>query len=218
MKVVFLHVNLEGNENRPAHHYQKESDILASFMVESVRKAIPEAEVVQLTDEKTPAIDGCEVVRRPWTHGNPMVFRMEHYSEIEGEFLSLDTDCVVQHDVSGVFSLPFDVALTFREGPVLDPRTGADLAKVMPFNTGVVFTRNNGFWKKCLAMLPEKNLGWYSDQLVISRVVRDFNVLKLHSDNFNYTPTTEGEDVSDRLIVHYKGIWRKAIYERAEVK
>ena len=210
MKVVFLHANFGEGNRRPAHHDQKESDLLAELVGESVRRSMPGAEIVQLTDEKTPAVEGCTVVRRQWKHDNPMLFRMEHFAEIDGEFLALDTDCIVQADVSGVFSLPFDVALTIRDKPVIDPKSGKDLSLVMPFNTGVIFSRNRDLWRMAVSLVPE-NLGWYSDQLVMPKLASKFNVLKLHCDNFNYTPQVDGEDVSGRLIVHYKGKWRKHI-------
>lgn len=215
MIAAFLHVDFSGvrQENRPAHHEQRQADLIACVCVEALRLAMPDAEIVQLADESTPAVGGCRVIRREWTHDNPMVFRMEHLADLEGDVLSIDTDCIVQADVSGVFGLPFDVALTFRDKPVIDPKTGVDLQKIMPFNTGVCFTRNNAFWKECLKALPQKNLGWYADQLVISRVAGRFNVLKLHSDNFNYTPMIAGEDVRRRMIVHYKGKWRHHIVD-----
>lgn len=172
---------------------------------------MPGVEIVQLTDETTPAVVGCTVLRKAWTHQNPMVFRMEHLADMDGEVLCLDTDCIVQADVAGVFSLPFDVALTFRDKPVIDPESGRDLTKFMPFNTGVIFSRSKAFWLECLDRLPRQDLGWYADQLVVAKVAEKFDVLKLHTDNFNYTPREASENVGNRLIVHYKGKYRKSI-------
>jgi hypothetical protein len=213
VKVAFLHVEFGSIEAKPKHHDQIESNLLAQLMVESVRRTMPDVPIVQFTDLETPGIPGCQVIRKTWKHHNPMVFRMEHLADMDSPVLCLDTDCIVQADVSSVFGLPFDVALTYRDRPVLDPSSKVDLATVMPFNTGVIFSRSREFWLTCLDRLPKQDLGWYADQLVVARVAPSFNVLKLHTDNFNYSPHELGEDTGKRLIVHYKGIHRKAIFD-----
>lgn len=190
MKVAFLHAGQD-----PKY---------ALKMVASVRRHM-DCEILQLTDGSTQAIEGCVTVRMPWTDGNPTLFKMRHLAEISGDVLILDTDVIVQADLSPVFKLPFDVALTWRPGPIWDRELGVDVTKAMPYNCGVMFSRRQQFWHECLDWCDGKELGWYADQLAVANVSPYWNTLKLHTDNFNYTPSRQDEDVSRRLVVHYKG-------------
>lgn len=191
MKVAFLHAQQE-----PTY---------ANAMVQSVQRHMPGVELLQLTDEWTPELEGCRAVRKKWDGNDIMVFKMRHLSELEGEILALDTDVKVQADVSSVFALPFDVALTWRDGPIRGP-SGQDITKIMPINCGVMFSRNPEFWRACVEFCMVHEVEhWCADQLTVPHVARGFNVLRLHCDNFNHTPNSRDEDVSSRLIVHYKG-------------
>jgi len=189
MKVLFLHA--------------RQHDTCAKLMLASVRRHM-DAECIQLSDEDTPAIDGCEIARKPWGD-NPMIFKMQHLAEIEGDCLVLDTDVIVQADLSPVFALPFDVALTWRDGPIYDPTGRVDVTKTMPYNCGVMWSRTPQFWRDCLAWCKDKPVGWYADQLAVAAVSKQYDTLRLHCDNFNYTPLSPSEDVSRRLAIHYKG-------------
>jgi hypothetical protein len=191
MKVGFLHV---GDEPR---HAEK--------MVASVKRHMPFVEVVQWTDEDTPEVQGADqVIRHEWNGEKITVFKMQCMAANQGDTLILDTDIIVQADISGVFNLPFDVALTWRDGPIFD-EDHQDITKIMPINTGVMFCRTPEFWVDCLRWCDDKHIGWYSDQVAVAAVHKRWNTLRLHTDNFNYTPLKKYEDVSKRLIVHYKG-------------
>jgi hypothetical protein len=199
MKVAFLHANQD-----PKY---------ALIMLRELKKSMPAAEVIQLTDMETPAIEGCKVSRMKWEHPNPMIFKMEHLALIKEEALIIDTDVVVQCDLSPVFLFPFDIGLTWRNRPILDP-DGEDITKLMPYNCGVMFHRNPAFWDACLQWCIGKNPGWFADQISVAIVSPRFNVLKLHCDNFNYTPRRITDDVSMKFAVHYKGKRRHLMDER----
>ena len=191
MRVAFLHAGQD-----PKY---------AQVMVASVQRHMPGVEILQLTDMDTPAIDGCVPIRDAWDGTEPMFFKMTHLSRLSGDVLALDTDVVVQADLSGVFSLPFDVALTWRDGPIWGPK-GEDITKLMPINCGVMFCRNAKFWEACLDWCRKHQCDhWCADQISVAYVARDFDVLSLHCNNFNHTPNKPDEDVSRRLAVHYKG-------------
>lgn len=193
VSVCFLHVG-------PHHHYEPK-------FVASVRKAMPEARIVQFTDKTTDPLDVNEVVRDEIT--SPLwVHRWRSYSRLDGEVVCLDTDVIVQKDLSRVFALDFDVALTRRNQPILDPN-GRDITKTMPFNGGVALSRNRG-WLSFLADKCEElttlEQDWYTDQLAMTVCARAGGaVLQLPCDLYNYTPRTQGEDVSHAWVVHYKG-------------
>lgn len=181
-----------------------ESPRYAKAMIRSVKRHI-DAEVLHLTDDETPPIDGTTTVRMSNTDTDLTVFRMRHLSMLDGDILCLDSDVLVMRDPSAVFGLQFDVGLTYRDGPVLDPN-GVDITKHMPINTGVLFCRNPEFWEACLRKLPDKPLGFYIDQFIVAAVAKSgrFDVLKLHCDNFNHKPLP-GQDLSTKHIVHFKG-------------
>ena len=204
MKLAFLHVGQDPQ--------------WAKIMVASVRRFV-DCEALQLTDMDTNAIEGCTPVRRVfdgskqvevaangWTTGstNLTMFKMEHLANLEGDILILDTDIIVQKDISKVFAFDFDVALTWRDGPIWADN-GQDLAKIMPINCGVMFSRSPAFWQHCWEWSTEHPGGWYSDQFAVAANWRRFNVLRLNCDNFNHTPNSKDEDVSNRYVVHYKG-------------
>lgn len=200
-----MHLDIEG---------QEEARTLAEIMVRSVRKAMPSAGIVQLTDQHTPDVSGVDIViRRPMLAPWLMLYRLDHFRNFpEGDTMFIDTDAVVQHDVRGVFDRPFDVALTRRTGPIMV--NGKDIVPEMPFNTGVMFSRGSAFWKDCFAYcstLADHLKHWFGDQMAV-RVVSEsgkHSVLQLRCDEFNYSPEKFGDDVSEKYVVHYKGPIRK---------
>ncbi len=197
MKVCFLHVR-----QQPAH---------ALKMIASVKEAMPWVEIVHLADNDEPALTA-SVQRLPWDGTKVEEYRLRHLAALPGgEWLSLDTDVLVQHDLAKVFAFPFDVALTQRDSPVWDTN-GNDVTQAMPFNAGVMWWRSPQFWADCHAWITQQSDAiqkWYGSQLVLPIIAERYRTLKLHCDNFNYSPDVENEDVSARFAVHYKG-WRKA--------
>lgn len=175
---------------------------------------MPGVECLQLTDEQTPAVNGCSVKRLPWDGTGVMLWRMRHLAQLDEDVLCLDTDVMVQADLSSVFALPFDVALTRRDGPIFDPE-GTDITKMMPYNCGVMFSRSPFFWQECIGLCEANEYdGWFADQISVAKVAPHFNTLKLHCDNFNYTPK-HGEDVSRRYALHFKGQRKEMMLEYA---
>jgi lipopolysaccharide biosynthesis glycosyltransferase len=194
---------------------------LPAILVASLRNVMPSTRVVQLSDKVTAAVPGVdEVVRRDWDGVRLMTFRLEHYAALpEDQWLLLDTDMVVQADVSVVFELDrqFDVAMHRRESTIVRPPAweafpeliGQDLASFMPYNTGVIFSRTAHFWSVArdrLAALEERYHRWFGDQVAVRMAVEGggFRVLDLHPA-FNYTPQEASDDVRRAYIVHYKG-------------
>lgn len=203
MKVGFLHVGPDTS--------------LAEIMVASASEW--GAELIQMTDETSPAIKGCRVVRKPWDQTRLMTYRLQHLAELgEDELCVLDTDVIVQGDLARVFDWPFDVALTAR-GVVLDP-AGTDVGALMPFNTGVMFAKTADFWKaaaeRC-AMYPEKLQTWYGDQMAVRDVAPGFHVLELDGNEWNYSPRFEG-DYPPAKVLHFKGKrkdWMRRLWQSA---
>ncbi len=197
MNVCFLHVRQER-----AH---------ADKMLESVRKHITFERIVHLREPSEEPFEGCSSQSLPWDGTKVEEYRLRHLAALpDGEWLSLDTDVLVQHDLSKVFAFPFDVALTQRDSPVWDTN-GNDVTKVMPFNAGVMWWRSREFWADCyrwIQLQGDATQKWYGSQIVLPIIAQRYQVLKLHCDNFNYSPRVEDEDMSGRFCLHFKG-WRK---------
>jgi hypothetical protein len=192
VKVAFLHV---GDDLR-----------LPTIMAASAKRL--GYGLVQMTDERSPAVPGVDAVTRlAWDGERLMTYRLQHLAALAGPALIVDTDVMIVRDVRAVWEREFDVALTRRTGPALDP-TGVDLAEVMPYNTGVMFSRSQAFWQRCYDLcreFPPEAQRWYGDQYAVRFAAPEFNVLELPVDPYNYSPATPEEDVSGKLIVHYKG-------------
>lgn len=183
--------------------------ILADVMLRSARKVMPGIEVVQFSDEHSSRLWGVDsIVRKEGK--NTMRLRLEHY-QTPGEWLFLDTDLVVQADVSHVFANDFDVAVSDREGSMLPGEMGGEFMRRMPFNLGAVFSRSPEFWREALKRFdsyPDNLKGEIiSDQLAVNETINEsaFKVKVLPGARYNLSPREEGQDVREAAIVHYKG-------------
>ena len=182
-------------------------------MVESI-KDVHGIPVVQMTDLKSPKVKGVdEVVRLPFKVPL-MLYRLKHLSLYRHtEMLIVDTDVIAKRPVDDVWEIDFDVGLTFRNPGELYTGDGIDRANDMPFNTGVMFSRGNAFWRDCYSWLthgtPEQQR-WYGDQLAVANVARreTHSVLGLLCSEFNWSPSHR-DDTSDARFWHYKGAVRK---------
>lgn len=220
MRVAFLHVKAPGGD-----------DVLPSIMARSVRNAMPQANIVQMSDRKTPIVlfaneiwrddytyrDLCKLEMGTIIPAGLMVFRMRMLAKLDDEpTIILDTDTFVQKDLSSVFDDEFDIALTERS-EVIERDSGENIAKRMPFNTGVMFSRSGQFWKDCLAevwAMQEGEKNWTGDQLAVVAVASRYKLKRLPVDPWNYSPISRDDDVSDKYVVHYKGPRKKWMVDR----
>lgn len=211
MRVVFLHVKST-----------QDNSLLPTIMAKSVKKAMPNARLIQMSDRKTPIIDGAdEIWRDDYTYNQflaqpygmilpngLMVFRMRMLSKLDDKpTVILDTDTVVQHDLSSAFDDPFDIGLTERTEVIKD-QNGHNMVETMPFNTGVMFSRSARFWRDCLdyvRTLTKDEKDWTGDQLAVAHISKNYRLKRFTVDPWNYSPSTKEEDISGKKVVHYKG-------------
>lgn len=178
---------------------------MARMLVRSAKEHMPDVPIYQLTREKVRA--PCEAIRIPGDM--PMgVRRLKHYASLEGNWLFLDVDVLFQRDVRHVFDLPFDVAFASREGTFLENH---DYAKVMPYNFGVVFSKNPAYWQMLIPHLLELSpelQEWGGEQYLAGQLANQalscFSVEILPSA-YNFTPVRRDDDFRHAAIVHYKG-------------
>jgi hypothetical protein len=178
--------------------------VLGAALIRSVRAVMPEVPVIQLTDDTSPPVLGVDsVVRLP--SGPMLERRIEHYAACEGDWLLVDTDVQVRQDVRSVFTDSFDVAVTDRFWSHL-PQSREDW--VMPFNTGVVFSRSPAFWQRVLEEWKRAEAtDWMSEQRAVYQAVRSglFRVKILPGMIYNYPPKDPVDLCKDAALVHYKG-------------
>jgi len=181
---------------------------LAQVLIRSVRRAMPGVPIVHLTDIDTPPIAGVDDVRR--RPAGPIAMSvLEHYAGCYGDWLLVDTDVVVRRDVRAVFDLTFDIAVATREGTFKPSEIGTKFMKSMPFNKGVVFSRNPAFWAaaaKALREASEKQQSWMGDQRAMNDIIATARFfVRVLTNAFNYPPKRRDEDLSDKYVLHYKG-------------
>lgn len=174
-------------------------------MLASLRAHHPDLEIIQMSDETTPAL--VPNVRRKPYDGRLMSFRLAHLADIpDGDHLTLDDDVLVKGDLSHVFDQAFDVAMVKRHHPVLFE--GIDMTPSCPYNTGVVFSRSQAFWQKAHEVcerFPDRFQRWWGDQMAVGLVAQrgGFRVHELHT-GYNWRPESK-DQTSDALVYHYKG-------------
>lgn len=178
MKVCYTFVDFGHEETRLQRP-------LAAKSIASVRRHMPNAEIVHLTDLKTKTLDGVNsVLAMDWTGHN----RGDFQAQIHGDAIFLDTDTIVTRDLTDVFAQDFDVAVTERHDSE-------------EYNQGVVFSRNEKFWKAVANLARSR--GVY-DEAVFTEVVNKggFKVLELPiAYNFAVPPGL--------AVLHFKGPRKK---------
>lgn len=205
-------------ENGDRTHYR-----FAANLIRSIRRTMPGTMVTQFTDPHSPHVPGVDEVHRVGLM--PLSWhRSWHYAQVDGEWLFLDTDVVMQQDVRQIFEGVFDIAVSDRHWPHLEatPR----LATHSPYNAGVVFSRSKAFWEDVHAEVVDKQLdAFMGDQMALNRIAASgrYHVHVLPGVRFNYPPAVSPQDnkaMCDRLrpqasVLHYKGKRRKRLLEQA---
>lgn len=191
---------------------------MAKLLVESVRRSMPHAKIHHLTDDRCPTLPGLDSTRVLAGNYPMAIRRMLHHARCDGEWLFVDSDIVIQKDVSDVFNEPFDVALTDREGTITNE---VKFAEVMPHNIGVVFSRSPKFWETVAAnvrRLAPQQQEWMGDQIIVNAMVKQgghgFNIKTIPGSVYNYPPKSATDDLSNAAIVHYKGNRKQWLLEK----
>lgn len=191
----------EENENFPAIPR-------AELTVASIRKWLPHAKIVQLSNLDFPEVEGVdEVLRVPfqgdfieWGFGS-VIKLMERGENV----LQIETDILLNADVSPVFDYEFDVAACPYH--LKDRTDGA-------FCGGVNFIKPSGlqFWKDALATYTHAyggslRDGWEGGQKAFLSVANasPHKVLALPFDEYCYTPEDFHEDITKAKIIHFRG-------------
>ena len=176
---------------------------LADGLVENIQSVMPGVKIIHLTDEDTPAVKGCDILRIK-RKVPPMSWRLIVQSlahAVEDEILFTEPDVRFNENVLDVFEKDFDVTVADRE-----ERAVFRGREVLPITLGANFSRSGQFWtdcaKHCLT-LERKEQIWGGDITSVSHVMPRYNVLTLPAESYNHVPKTR-EDRSGKML-HYKG-------------
>lgn len=202
-----------------ADHPQYPTMPRAAITIASVRKFIPEAKIIQITNLSFPGFDGVDEVVRLENTGDFIDWVTRGFIAVmqRGEpVLHIGTDVVIKAPVSDVFDDDFDVAASLY--PLRDRTDGA-------YCGDVEFTKPSGleFWQDVLEYYrntPAIQDGWEGGQTAFLEVVKRnrYTVKPLEFDTYCYTPEALGEDVSAAKVLHFRGPrkWMMAEYARNE--
>lgn len=176
----------------------------AALTVESVRKHLPEAKIIQMANEDFPEVSGVDEVVRRKNDGDFIRWAFESIIGLadRGEnILQIATDVVLCADVSDVFDSTFDIASC--RYPAHDRDDGA-------FCGDVNFIKPSGlaFWKASLGYYnnhPEIQDGWEGGQTAFLEISKTFAVKELDYETYCWTPDKPRMIPSHAKIAHFRG-------------
>lgn len=189
---------------------------MAEQMIASANAVMPNVEIYHLTDGLTKSPQGVTDTIRIGGDMPMAIRRVSLHEQCKGDWLFVDTDIIFRKSVEHVFDEPFDIGLTNRDGTITHE---GKYAEVMPYNIGVVFSRNPEFWtmvKGYLVQMPEKYQQWEGDQRIVCELMKHdhgFKVKILPGAIYNYPPKS-ADDSHDAAIMHYKGNRKKWLLQQ----
>jgi hypothetical protein len=176
------------------------------LLTASIRKHLPDAKIVQLSNLDFPAADDVDEVIRIENKGDFIEWAFTALIQLleRGEpVIQLATDIIVTGELSSVFNDEFDVAAC--RYPAKDRGDGAFCGDVNFINQSGI-----GLWKDSLEyyrLHPEIRDGWEGGQTAMLEVAKTgkYSIKELPYDVYCYTPEDYDEDISAAKIVHFRG-------------
>jgi hypothetical protein len=170
---------------------------LGAASIRQTKKMMPEVEIIHLAGPDTEPLEGATRVHRASFQGLNKFRHMAefHMSEPGSDVLVLDVDVLVQADLTAVFRRDFDLAVSYRHIWMKD----------RPYNGGVVFSRCPAFWAQ---LSEEWELGGrkFDDSFFCATAnCGKYRLYLLPGLEYNYIPVNEGEDFSEKKVVHFAG-------------
>ena len=182
--------------------YGPQSHDLANVMIASVRNAMPNAEIVQLSDMRTGMVKAADRVQRIDGRHYPYLLA-KHMAMLPQPYVRIDYDMLIQHDLEPAFD-GHDLMLNQHGDPkVLHTFFGIK----HPIAGAVWGARKNGkefaeaFYKHHVAYGTDD---WLSVVPSVNAVAKDFDVRILPGELYNYVPS-DRNDRPDVPVLHFKG-------------
>lgn len=180
----------------------------AKLMIESIRRHMPSARIVQLSNNDYPRMDGVDdIFRHPnkgdfarWSQEVIFLFMQTCYDHI----IAIGTDMVLMDDLSSVFD--DDFALAASPYPIKTRSDGTYCGE------GLFFKHPHGI-DVIADILDQYNNdpliqdGWDGQQIALLRTIKSnrWPVKVLDFEVYNRTPNEPGTDLTGAKIVHYRG-------------
>lgn len=180
---------------------------IANLMIASIRRSMPHARIVQLSNLDFPRVEGIDDIFRHHNRGDFARWAYEalisFMQTCDDNIIQLGTDMVVMQNLSEVFNDDFVVAAS--PYPAITRTDGA-------------YCGDGVFWKfpaidAVRDMLGQYNAdiliqdGWEGYQTAMLRTFKNktFKFKSLDFDTYNRTPNEPGTDLTGAKIVHYRG-------------
>lgn len=187
----------------------------ANLMIGSVRRLMPDAQFVQMTDLTTPPLIDRVLRHAPREDGNRCVVACEQHAALPPDSVILDSDVIVLAALAELLLPGADLVVTQRRNP---KRKIA--GRCMPYLVGVMASRTPALWLDVRARV-EKMTGddarWWGLQIALPAMASEglWNIQSVPCDEWNYTPRA-GEAVEGRKALHYKGKRKELMAEEWE--
>lgn len=172
----------------------------ASMCVESIRAHHPVARIVHMTDDQAPALAGAaETWRSCKLVGDTLIReRMYLLSRMSSEPTAIiDADTLTLRPLDDVWDDEFDIGLTWR-----------DHQPVMPYNIGVMFCRDPGFFAGVVKRMDDdpELAKPFGDQEAVAKEAHcgKWRLKVLQCAEWNNSDTNN-DVIPDARMLHYKG-------------
>ena len=219
MIFVFLHIL---NDN------QKDQSIYNTF-INSIYTFYPEAEVIQVSDKHTPALDKVSnVFRYDGDTNKIMEFRINANKELglKKPAIYLDSDMIITNrfnlkkmlnlDKTILLRRSFDLNTKFNtkiKNQKFDAYSNYTIDKVFPILACLLKTNSYVFWEemsKYLYTLEDKFLYWYGDQEILKKLyLENKDRFCLIEEKYFACPPQFLDKKKFPYLIHFKGLQNK---------
>jgi hypothetical protein len=196
------------------------------YCIHSIKKFMPTAKIVQVTDRKTKAVDGVDQVFRFRTKTQrkrvTLNYRgFEFLSKLDlKEMVFIDPDMMFNADVEPLMKEDFEIAVSARS-KVDGERLSTSYMRRYPY-CSLMFIKTPEFWKDCYKMFSEwpDELTWITNMRIVGNVINSgkYKVRVLDGDIYNRPVHHKNDFNKDTKVYHFKGSrnkrFMKSFYER----
>jgi len=217
--------------------FGNQSNDCADILVKSIKKNNSNCRIIQVSTKKDRGVIGVnEKLIFDFKLATLMLNRLESQIIIVkkyGPTVFLDSDMLVNKDLSGVFKLlkKNDLIFTTRKNnfylndtffnsehgiPIKFPEfTNKTINEVMPYNAGFIGASNISALEKLLhicSKLSSKFHYWYGDQIALKKIYdsKEFKISVLNS-NYNHNVKDISNYEKNICVYHFKGRFKKLI-------
>jgi hypothetical protein len=195
----------------------------AKYCAMSLKKNMPDAKIVQITDIVTPQLECVDEVVRHDFKDEMMVNIVRGFKELEwdGTLITTADDCILDKPLDKELEGEFDVAIPFLKNVIRIKKKSTKETKVysqrkFPYMNGLVIVRNKEFYNDCYEELMKikdddfegQSYGkWWGDMACIREVIESgkYTAKLLPSTLYSKKPQYSGHTDNKVIMWHYAG-------------